>query len=97
MKNMQPSSSGGFSDYHESSEQHITRRFEPKHYKPDTDGDQIMLDYLIDAGFAWEEAVTLLNLREHLYENTEMRQRMADDHRMLFVRWLYANGEMNEG
>ena len=45
---------------------------------------QILLDYLIDAGFVLEEAVHLLDLREHLYANAEMQQLMADDARMQF-------------
>ena len=53
----------------------------------------MMIDYLMDMGFAWEEAVTLHNMREHLYENAEMQQRMTEDHRMQFVQWLYAQGE----
>jgi hypothetical protein len=56
-----------------------------------------MLDDLINAGFAQEEAAMLLHFREHLYENAEMRQRLTDDLRMHFVRWLYISGEMNEG
>jgi hypothetical protein len=54
------------------------------------------IDYLIDTGFAWEEAATLLNMREHLYENAEMFQRMANDHRIQFVQWLYAHGEISD-
>jgi hypothetical protein len=95
MRNTQSSSAGG---YHEFPEKHekSTQQFEAKHYKPSTESDQIMIDYLIDTGFAWEEAVTLLNMREHLYENVEMHQRMADDHRIQFVQWLYAHGEISD-
>ena len=57
---------------------------------------QMLLDTLIEQGFVWEEAVKLLHLREHLYENTEMTQRMADDCRMQFARWLYEQGEIGE-
>ena len=56
----------------------------------------MFIDYLIEMGFAWEEAVKLLNLREHLSENAEMHQRLADDHRMQFARWLYEQGEITE-
>lgn len=58
--------------------------------------DQVLLDYLIEMGFAWEEAAKLLNMREHLYKNVEMRQRMAGDSRLLFARWLYEHGEICE-
>jgi hypothetical protein len=52
------------------------------------------IDYLLELEFAWEEALQLINLREHLYEGNEMRQRMADDCRMQFARWLYEQGEI---
>ncbi len=95
MENMQTTSSNGPSEYNEQGEK-FAHPFEAKHHTPDSSGDQAMLDYLMNAGFAWEEAVMLLYLREHLYENPEMRQRMTDDLRMHFARWLYSNGEMNE-
>ena len=58
--------------------------------------EQLLLDYLIDNGFVWEEAVKLVHMREHLYSNSEMRQRLADDAYMQFARWLYKQGELNE-
>jgi hypothetical protein len=64
---------------------------------PQTYGnDQMLMDYLMDQGFIWEEAAKLLNMRENIYSNLEMRQRIADDSRMLFVRWLYEQGELDE-
>jgi hypothetical protein len=60
-----------------------------------TEGQQ-MIEHLIDTGFDWEEAIKLIQLREHLYENPEMRQRVAEDSRMHFARWLYENGEIGE-
>ena len=57
---------------------------------------QLLLDYLIDNGFAWEEAVRLVHMREHIQDNSEIRQRMADDAHMQFARWLYEQGELNE-
>ena len=59
--------------------------------------EQMLMDYLIDAGFLLDEAIQLLDLREHLYSNTEMQQRLADDARMQFARWLYEEGELEEG
>jgi len=56
----------------------------------------MMIDNLIDTGFVWEEAVMLLNMHEHLYENAEIRQRMTDDQRIQFVQWLYQHGEISE-
>jgi len=57
---------------------------------------QVLLDYLIDNGFAWEEAIKLVHMREHIHDNSEVRQRMADDAHMQFARWLYEQGELNE-
>ncbi len=95
MENMQTTSFNGHSEYNERREK-LAHPFEAKHYTPSSSGDQAMLDYLMNAGFVWEEAVMLLYLREHLYENSEMRQRLTDDLRMHFARWLYTNGEMND-
>ena len=61
-----------------------------------TSEEQLLLDYLIDTGFAWEEAIKLVHMREHIYSNGEIRQRMADDAHMQFARWLYEQGEFNE-
>jgi hypothetical protein len=92
MKNMQSPSPGGSSDY----DDQLTQRADARRYTASSNATQGMLDYLMGAGFMWEEAVTLLHLREHLYENTEMRQRMESDYRMHFVRWLCEHGEMSD-
>lgn len=57
---------------------------------------QLLLDYLIDNGFSWEEAIRLVHMREHIHDNSEVRQRMADDAHMQFARWLYEQGELHE-
>ena len=95
MRNIQSSSAGGYPEFSEKHEK-PTHQFEAKQYKPATEDDQMMIDYLINTGFTWEEAVTLLNMREHLYENVEMHQRMADDYRIQFVQWLYEHGEISD-
>jgi hypothetical protein len=92
---MQSSSAGGYPEFSDKQEKAL-RRFEAKYYRPTTEHDQLLIDYLIDTGFAWEEAVTLLNMREHLYENSEMRQRMAENLRIQFVQWMYAHGELSD-
>ena len=61
------------------------------------EAEQELIKHLLEMGFAWEEVMSLLVLREHLYEGAEMRQRMANDHRMHFARWLYEHGELQEG
>ena len=57
---------------------------------------QILLDYLLEEGFLWMEATKLIDLRMHLYENAEMHQRLANDCRLQFARWLYEQGELHE-
>ncbi|HEU0001819.1 MAG TPA: hypothetical protein VFQ36_13020 [Ktedonobacteraceae bacterium] len=58
--------------------------------------EQLLLDYLIDNGFIWEEAIKLVHMREYLYSNDEVRQRIAADAHMQFARWLYEQGELSE-
>lgn len=90
MRNMQ--SPDGCSE----SRKHIPPKIDTRHYVLDTGTDQMMLDYLLDCGFLWEEAITLFNLREHLYENPEMYQRITDDYRMQFVKWLYEHAMVSD-
>lgn len=105
MKPTPRSASGDYPDSNEQSEKleqlerslSCTGAKPIKSSPPRSNMEQEQLDALLDAGFAWEEAVTLLHLREHLYENGEVRQRLRDDPRLNFARWLYLNGEMNEG
>ena len=92
MKNKSQPSTGGFSEHNEQAVQHA----EIETSTIDTCQERMLIDYLIEMGFAWEEAAKLLNVREHLYENAEMRQRLSDDQRMQFARWLYEQGEINE-
>jgi hypothetical protein len=58
--------------------------------------DQMRLEHLMTSGFTWKESVNLVNLREHLYENVEMRQCMEIDPRMQFARWLHEHHEISE-
>lgn len=78
------------------SSRHVAHKIEAKHYTSGTATEQLMLDYLLDNGFQWDEAVTLIHLREHLYENIEMRQRVTEDYRMHFVKWLYEHGLVSD-
>jgi hypothetical protein len=59
--------------------------------------EQRHVEDLMERGFFWEEAVKLVQLHEHLYENAEMKQRLEEDEYMLFARWLYDQGAINEG
>lgn len=59
--------------------------------------EQRQVENLMERGFFWEEAIKLVQMHEHLYENEEMRQRVARDEYMLFARWLYEQGAINEG
>jgi hypothetical protein len=59
--------------------------------------EQEQVEGLMECGFFWEEAVKLVQMHEHLYENTEVKQRLADDEYMQFARWLYEQKAINEG
>jgi len=61
------------------------------------EAEQALMEHLLVMGYTWDEVISLMHLREHLYEGAEMRQRMANDHRMQFARWLYEHGELQEG
>jgi hypothetical protein len=74
----------------------VTYHVETKHYKAHTRQEQAMLEQLLATGFQWNEAITLLSMRENLYKNAEMRQRMVDDHRMQFAKWLHEQGIVRE-
>ena len=58
--------------------------------------DSIQLDILMKTGFSRQEAIRLSHLHKHLYENVEVRQRLSQDNRLLFARWLFEHGEMHE-
>ncbi len=92
MKDRPQHSSGGFSEYSEPVVQHSRNETSIT----GAVAEQLLLDYLLDMGFTQEVARKLLDLREHLYENAEMRQRMADNYRMQFARWLREQGEIKE-
>lgn len=93
MPNKSHPSSGGFSEFsNERSIQHAERETPLVNVTE----EQIFIDYLLDEGFGLKEATRLLNLRDHLHENVEMRQRMDNDYRMHFVKWLYEQGEISE-
>ncbi|HYU76565.1 MAG TPA: hypothetical protein VEL31_28175 [Ktedonobacteraceae bacterium] len=85
-------SMGGHAEQNRQLAQHLETVLFPEELSE----DQHLLTDLLDAGFEWEEAIKLLRLRDHLYENPEMRQRTADDSRMHFVRWLFEHGEIGE-
>ena len=68
----------------------IDAREEPGHR------DQIRLERLMASGFSWKEAINLVSMCEHLYENVEMRQCLEIDPRMQFARWLHEHNEINE-
>jgi hypothetical protein len=58
--------------------------------------EQRQVDMLMERGFLWEEAVQLVQLHEHIYENAEVKQRLEEDAHMQFTRWLYEQGIINE-
>ena len=92
MKQSQPSM-GGFP---ESNERRIQQQAEVQAKRAENSEEQIFLDYLLESGFTPEEANKLVDMREHLWDNDEMRQRVANDYRMQFAVWLYEQGEIGE-
>lgn len=80
----------------QSSNERPTRQAEIDDSLIDTSEEQMLMDQLIARGFVWDEALKLIDLRDHLYENIEMRQRVCDDPHMQFMRWLYEQGELTE-
>lgn len=99
MKNRPQPQPGGFSEHNERAAHHTPYTGHAGIDRPTSHFSevQMLLDYLLETGFALEEAEKLLDLRDHLYDNAEMRQRMTDDYRMHFARWLYEQQEINEG
>jgi hypothetical protein len=92
MKDFQQPATNSFFEQHERPQQFASpgaRFFEAA-------VEHAQLDTLIESGFKWDEALRLLTLREHLYQNKEIRQRIENDNRMQFARWLYQQGEMAE-
>jgi hypothetical protein len=83
---------GGFPEFNE----HRVQQTSVEAERSEVREEQMFLDYLLALGFEQEEARKLVDLREHLYDNAEMRQRMAEDYRMHFARWLYEQGELRE-
>ncbi len=92
MNNKPSSSMGGYTEHNDRAVQHA----EAETSIIDTSEGQMLMDYLLELGFVWNEAVKLIDVREHLYENPEMRQRMQEDYRIQFARWLYEQGEIGE-
>ena len=80
-------------EHNERSVQHAELKAQLEHISTE---EQIQIEHLIGKGFSWEEALNMISLREHLYENGEMRQRMAENMHMQFARWLYEQGELSE-
>ncbi|MBA2393399.1 MAG: hypothetical protein H0V70_11730 [Ktedonobacteraceae bacterium] len=92
MYNQQFSLSNGHNDHYE----RIIQQLETEYPQVGSLEEQRQIEQLISLGFEWEEAAKLCDLREYLYDNDEMRERVANDSRMHFARWLYQNGEIKE-
>jgi hypothetical protein len=92
MHNSQQPFMGGFSDHNE----RMVPPIETEVSLVDSLAGQTRLTSLLESGFTWEEAIRLLNMQEYLYENSEMRQRLSDNYRIHFVRWLIEHGELSE-
>lgn len=92
MHNQPFSFSGGHNEPYE----RLIQDLETEHSFNHLPAEQRQMERLLAQGFEWEEAIHLIDLREHLYETPEMHERLNDDSHMLFARWLYTNGEIRE-
>jgi hypothetical protein len=92
MKHVSQSPYGDFPEYND----HTASQVEIARPITETPQNLRQLDALLETGFSWDEAKKLLELREHIYENSEMRQRLTSDSRLQFARWLYLHGELHE-
>lgn len=90
-ESLQPAQ-GGFSEFNE----HRAPQTSVEADRSEASEEQMFLDYLLATGFELDEAQKLIAMRDQLYDNAEMRQRMAEDYRMHFARWLYEQGELSE-
>jgi hypothetical protein len=92
MKRTHQQSSGSFSERNEP----VIHNMKTDRASTESMDDSIQLDVLMDTGFSLEEATKLSYLRNHLYENVEVRQRLPNYNRLQFARWLFEHGEMDE-
>lgn len=51
---------------------------------------------LLGSNFTAEEAARLQNLRENFHVHAEYLERIIDERRIEFVRWLIATGRISE-
>jgi hypothetical protein len=92
MKHTHQQSSWGSSEHNEP----LIHNVSTDHASIESTNDSVQLDVLMQTGFSREEATRLSHLRKHLYKNVEVRQRLNNDNRLLFARWLFEHGEMSE-
>jgi hypothetical protein len=92
MKRTHQQSSWGSSEQNEP----VSHNVQTDQASIESTNDSVQLDVLMETGFSRDEATRLSHLRKHLYENVEVRQRLNNDNRLLFARWLFEHGEMHE-
>ncbi|HLI09899.1 MAG TPA: hypothetical protein VKV40_25280 [Ktedonobacteraceae bacterium] len=51
--------------------------------------------HLLSLGFTETEAIRLVYMRNHVSEQTEYREIMAEKHRLNFVRWLIEHNRIS--
>jgi hypothetical protein len=54
--------------------------------------DQLVIETLLDQGFAWAEALSLVCLRTRVIEQPELQELPN----MRFAQWLYQHGQISE-
>jgi hypothetical protein len=64
----------------------------PKEYGNTTNGRPATLG----GNFSKDEVARLTNLRRNFYEHTEYLERVIDERRLEFARWLLDHGKLSE-
>ena len=51
---------------------------------------------MLDGNFTTDEVARLEHLREHFHDHVEYLERLLDERRIEFVRWLIETGRLSE-
>ena len=53
-------------------------------------------EYLRDQGFAEDESSKLIHMRDHVDDQLEYREMVAEQHRLAFLRWLVEHDRIGQ-
>jgi hypothetical protein len=54
------------------------------------------LEHLRELGFAEDEAIKLIFMKDHVGEQIEYREMLEEQHRLDFIRWLVEHDRISE-